>query len=170
QHDAHQCDPARRGAADASAADLPLPVHLRVARAGRVDGLVPRARDAVRLRDDESADAGPLRRFRPGCRAPGREHDGCLAELRAHREPGTRTHRRMAPLRRGDAADHDLRPPVWSRKRPVQRGAAGYRAVDPVSESLQPNGVLKGVKVLDFSEYIAGPLAGEMLADLGADV
>ena len=39
-----------------------------------------------------------------------------------------------------------------------------------MSENLQPNGVLKGVKVLDFSEYIAGPLAGEMLADLGADV
>ena len=38
------------------------------------------------------------------------------------------------------------------------------------SDSLQPNGVLKGVKVLDFSEYIAGPLAGELLADFGADV
>jgi formyl-CoA transferase len=37
-------------------------------------------------------------------------------------------------------------------------------------EELQPNGVLKGVRVLDFSEYIAGPLAGELLADLGADV
>ncbi|HMO54643.1 MAG TPA: CoA transferase, partial [Tepidiformaceae bacterium] len=31
-------------------------------------------------------------------------------------------------------------------------------------------GVLSGVKVLDFSEYIAGPLAGQLLADLGADV
>ena len=39
-----------------------------------------------------------------------------------------------------------------------------------MSDSLQPNGVLKGVKVLDFSEYIAGPIAGEMLADFGADV
>ena len=39
-----------------------------------------------------------------------------------------------------------------------------------MTENLQPNGILKGVKVLDFSEYIAGPLAGEMLADLGADV
>ena len=39
-----------------------------------------------------------------------------------------------------------------------------------MTDSLQPNGVLKGVKVLDFSEYIAGPIAGELLADLGADV
>ena len=39
-----------------------------------------------------------------------------------------------------------------------------------MTDNLQPNGVLKGVKVLDFSEYIAGPLAGEMLADFGADV
>jgi len=39
-----------------------------------------------------------------------------------------------------------------------------------MTDSLQPNGVLKGVRVLDFSEYIAGPLAGELLADFGADV
>lgn len=39
-----------------------------------------------------------------------------------------------------------------------------------MTDSLQPNGVLKGVKVLDFSEYIAGPIAGELLADFGADV
>ena len=39
-----------------------------------------------------------------------------------------------------------------------------------MTDSLQPNGVLKGVKVLDFSEYIAGPIAGELLSDVGADV
>jgi crotonobetainyl-CoA:carnitine CoA-transferase CaiB-like acyl-CoA transferase len=39
-----------------------------------------------------------------------------------------------------------------------------------MSEGLDPRGVLSGVKVLDFSEYIAGPLAGEMLADMGASV
>ena len=31
-------------------------------------------------------------------------------------------------------------------------------------------GPLDGVKVADFTEIIAGPLAGRLLADLGADV
>jgi len=31
-------------------------------------------------------------------------------------------------------------------------------------------GALDGVKVVDFTEIIAGPLAGRLLADLGADV
>ena len=33
-----------------------------------------------------------------------------------------------------------------------------------------PRGALSGIRVLDFSEYIAGPFAGEMLADMGAEV
>jgi crotonobetainyl-CoA:carnitine CoA-transferase CaiB-like acyl-CoA transferase len=46
-----------------------------------------------------------------------------------------------------------------------------------VSESTQPNAplplgpeVLSGVKVAEFAHVIAGPLAGTLMADLGADV
>ena len=31
-------------------------------------------------------------------------------------------------------------------------------------------GALDGVRVIDFGQYIAGPLAGMLLADQGADV
>ena len=32
------------------------------------------------------------------------------------------------------------------------------------------NGILEGVKVLDFGRYIAGPFCGALLADYGAEV
>ncbi len=40
----------------------------------------------------------------------------------------------------------------------------------PVDPQAVLKGALSGIRVLDFSEYIAGPFAGEMLADMGAEV
>ena len=38
------------------------------------------------------------------------------------------------------------------------------------AERFPMNGPLDGVKVIDFTEVIAGPFAGRLLAEMGADV
>jgi crotonobetainyl-CoA:carnitine CoA-transferase CaiB-like acyl-CoA transferase len=40
----------------------------------------------------------------------------------------------------------------------------------PPVEAVGSRGLLSGLRVVDFSAYVAGPLAAEILADLGADV
>jgi crotonobetainyl-CoA:carnitine CoA-transferase CaiB-like acyl-CoA transferase len=37
----------------------------------------------------------------------------------------------------------------------------------PASEN---NGIFSGIRVLDLTQYIAGPMMGKLLADLGAEV
>lgn len=41
---------------------------------------------------------------------------------------------------------------------------------DPTPEPIEPTGPLVGIRVLEFSQIVAGPIAGVYLSDLGADV
>ena len=55
---------------------------------------------------------------------------------------------------------------------PVAPAPASTPPAEPPSTNSKPAGrrLLEGVRVADFSAFVAGPLAAEVLADLGADV
>ncbi|MBQ2341189.1 MAG: CoA transferase, partial [Bacteroidaceae bacterium] len=49
-------------------------------------------------------------------------------------------------------------------------GASAHQVEMEVTDVLEKKGVLTGLRVLDFGQYIAGPLTAMMLGDYGADV
>ena len=49
-------------------------------------------------------------------------------------------------------------------------GAAGTTEAKQISGEPSKQGALRGLKVVEFVQLIAGPFAGTLLADLGADV
>ena len=54
--------------------------------------------------------------------------------------------------------------------RPVESRPAPVSATAPATVSAAGPGLLSGLRVVDFSAFVAGPLAADILADLGADV
>lgn len=60
--------------------------------------------------------------------------------------------------------------PITVRARPVPAGAPEPPEPSDPAGRAGGTGLLAGVRVVDFSAFVAGPLAAEVLADLGADV
>jgi crotonobetainyl-CoA:carnitine CoA-transferase CaiB-like acyl-CoA transferase len=77
-------------------------------------------------------------------------------------------------VKREDGRHHDVvvGTPISVRPFPASSAGKGQSAGEAEHGTVMPDGsgLLGGLRVVDFSAFVAGPLAAEILADLGADV
>ena len=71
------------------------------------------------------------------------------------------------PVVQTDAIDHETIRGATRAERGIEWSAG---AIDEVRGSLEPGRALEGVRVVDLSMILAGPTAGRVLAEFGADV